>query len=66
MFFMLMIAALSCGGLCYVGAVSSGLPPRRWALLGALFGPAILPLFMAKRRWSLVCARGLNDELMQA
>ena len=66
MVFMLMIMALSCGGLCYMAAILSGLPPLRWALLGTLLGPAILPLFMAQRRWSLVRARGLNDDLMQA
>ncbi|WP_227875053.1 hypothetical protein [Oceanisphaera profunda] len=66
MIFMLILAGLLCGGFCYVGALYSALPPRRWALLGAIFGPAIFPLLMAKRRWSLVCARGLNDDLFLA
>ena len=66
MFFMLTLAAPLFGGLFYIAALHSALPPRRWALLGAVFGPAVLPLFMAKRRWSLVCARGLNDDLLQA
>ena len=66
MFFMLILVAPLCGGLFYIAALHSGLPPRRWAILGTVFGPTILPLFMAKRRWSLVCARGLNDDLLQA
>ena len=66
MVMMLTLAAPIFGGLFYIAALYSALPPRRWAVLGTVFGPAILPLFMAKRRWSLVSARGLNDDLLQA
>lgn len=66
MFLILTLAAPVFGGLFYIGALYSALPPRRWALLGCVFGPAVLPLFMAKRRWSLLCARGLNYGLLRA
>ncbi|WP_107853085.1 hypothetical protein [Oceanimonas marisflavi] len=61
----ILLAPLS-GLLFYVAALQSALPPRRWAMLGCLFGPAVLPMFMARRRWSLVCARGLRYALFRA
>ncbi|NHI00638.1 MULTISPECIES: hypothetical protein [Oceanimonas] len=61
----ILLAPLS-GLLFYVFALKSALPPRRWAMLGCLFGPAVLPLFMARRRWSLVCARGMKYALLRA
>lgn len=66
MFLILTLAAPLFGGMFYIGALHSALPPRRWALLGCLFGPMILPLFMAKRRWSLLRARGLDYGLLRA
>lgn len=66
MMLLLLFTAPFFGLFYYVAAVQSALPPRRWALLGCLFGPAVLPLFMAKRRWSLVCARGMKYSLWHA
>lgn len=66
MILFLTLAAPLFGGLFYVAALQSALPPRRWALLGCLFGPAVFPLFMAKRRWSLICARGMGYGLLRA
>ncbi|PSJ37453.1 hypothetical protein [Zobellella taiwanensis] len=63
--FALLLAPL-CGGLFYIAALQSALPPRRWAMLGCLFGPAVLPLFMARRRWQLLCARGMGYGLLRA
>ena len=66
MFIILILTAPLFGLLFYIAALGSALPPGRWALLGTMFGPAIFPLFMAKRRWSQVCARGLEDDLFLA
>lgn len=66
MMLLLLFTAPFFGLIYYIAAVQSALPPRRWALLGCLFGPVVFPLFMAKRRWSLVCARGMTYGLWHA
>lgn len=66
MILIVMLMAPLFGALFYVAALQSALPPRRWAMLGCLFGPVVLPLFMARRRWSLVCARGMRYGLLRA
>ncbi|WP_417606586.1 hypothetical protein [Oceanimonas baumannii] len=60
-----LLAAVS-GLSFYVAALQSALPPRRWAMLGCLFGPAVLPMFMARRRFLLLSSRGLRYALLRA
>ncbi|MFQ3235461.1 MAG: hypothetical protein ACI9C4_001019 [Paraglaciecola sp.] len=51
---------------CYVQAFKSALWAKKWALMGLVAGPAILPLFTVHKRMALRRARGPHCSLFLA
>lgn len=45
-------------GFYYIQAWQYGLGPKRWAVLGLLFGPLLLPMFRTHKRMRILKAKG--------
>jgi len=63
-----MLVALCCLGSAltlYVQALTHAMGAKRWGLLGLMFGPLIVPMFITHKRLRLRQARGDANVLMQ-
>lgn len=57
MLFFILLAVIS-AAFYYIQAWQHALGPRRWALMGLLFGPFILPMFRTHQRMRRLKAQG--------
>ena len=65
MLFFLLLAVIS-AGFYYVQAWQHAMGPRRWALLGLMFGPFILPMFRTHKRMRRLQAQGRTAVFFKA
>lgn len=64
--FSLLLLFVSTSLYCYVQSFKSAMWAKRWALLGLVAGPIILPLFSVQKRMALRKARGQHVSLFRA
>ncbi|TRY31112.1 hypothetical protein FM019_14010 [Aliiglaciecola sp. M165] len=50
----------------YVESYRSALPAKKWALVGLLFGPFVLPMFSISQHMALRHARGFQNTYLNA
>ncbi len=66
MIFIVLFVAVCFAIFFYFQAVMTGLSRKRWAFLGLMFGPFILPLFTLRKELEIIKLYGRNYSIWKA
>ena len=61
-----LLIAIASSLFFYVEAFQSGMPAKKWALAGLVFGPFVLPMFSISQHVTLRHARGFQNSFLHA
>ena len=61
-----LLVAIASSLFFYVEAFQSGMPAKKWAVAGFVFGPFVLPMFTISQHVTMRHARGFQNILIKA